>query len=242
MCATRAAPLLAARWKRCRCILGRVMWGILIVAPHAMGVLTGLRPPMQEERWVDRRSSRRRVPTARPTPRHPHLRRVASALAVRQACTFAGVPDPLTLVPAPPFGGFFVLPAAPELPEQTGALQLPFQQTQGQLHIVVMHRDGQHGLPSRMPGRAGCPTRARDPRFTGMVYGTDPPARGVALALSVRRGSAYLVRTNEGPSTATTAARPRPPVDRRQRDAAPRAAGPHSHLRPARPTPSHATQ
>jgi len=77
-----------------------------------------------------------------PTLLHPRMRWVSGALAVRQSLTFAGVPDPLTLVPAPPFGGFFVLPAAPELPEQTGFLQLPFQQTQGNLHIVVIHRDG----------------------------------------------------------------------------------------------------
>ena len=62
------------------------------------------------------------------------------ALAVRQALTFAGVPDTLALVP-PPFRGFFVLPAAPELPEQPGVLQLPLQSTQGHLHIIVMHRD-----------------------------------------------------------------------------------------------------
>src|SRR5262249_20167621 len=63
------------------------------------------------------------------------------ALAVRQARTFAGIPDTLALVPAPPFRGLFVLPAAPELPEEPGLLQLPFQPTQGKLHIVVMHRD-----------------------------------------------------------------------------------------------------
>src|SRR5215468_9966966 len=205
MCATRATPLLAARWTQCRGILGRVMRGIRIVCPACHG----------RAHWAKTSDAGREV--GRPTllapsgpdgashTAPPAPAAVASALAVRQACTFAGIPDPLTLVPAPPFGGFFVLPAAPELPEQPGALQLPFQQTQGQLHIVVMHRDGQHGLSSRMPGRAGCPTRARDPRFTGMVYGTDPPARGVALALSVRRGSAHLVRANEGPSTATTA-------------------------------------
>ena len=61
-------------------------------------------------------------------------------LAVCQARTFAGVPDPLALVPAAPFGGFFVLPAASELPKQPGFLQLPFQQPQGKLDIVLMHQ------------------------------------------------------------------------------------------------------
>ena len=63
------------------------------------------------------------------------------ALAVRQTLTFAGVPDPLALVPPPPFRGFFVLPATPEFPEQPGVLQLPLQSTQGKLYIIVMHRD-----------------------------------------------------------------------------------------------------
>jgi hypothetical protein len=52
------------------------------------------------------------------------------ALAVRQTLTFAGVPDPLALVPPPP-----------EFPEQPGVLQLPLQSTQGKLYIIVMHRD-----------------------------------------------------------------------------------------------------
>jgi hypothetical protein len=56
---------------------------------------------------------------------------------MRQPRTFPGVPDPIAFLPAPPFRRFFVLAAAPEFPEQPGFLQLPFQQTQGELHIVV---------------------------------------------------------------------------------------------------------
>ena len=62
-----------------------------------------------------------------PTPLHSRMRWVYHALALRQSCTFAGIPDPLALLPAPPCGGFFVLPAPSELPEQPGFLQLPFQ-------------------------------------------------------------------------------------------------------------------
>src|SRR5215510_8831675 len=97
-----------------------------------------------------------------PTLRHPRMRWVSGALAVRQSLTFPGVPDPFALLPAPPFGGFFVLPAAPELPEQPGFLQLPFQQTQSKLHIVMMHRDGQHSPSSGATSRVARPARARD--------------------------------------------------------------------------------
>jgi hypothetical protein len=85
-------------------------------------------------------------------------------LAVRQPCPFPGIPDALAFPAAPPFGGFFVLPPPPELPEQSGFLQLPFQQTQGKLDIVVRHRDGQHRLPSGASGREGHRVRARVPR------------------------------------------------------------------------------
>src|SRR5262249_9575748 len=73
------------------------------------------------------------------------------ALAVRQARTFAGVPDPRALLSPPPCGGLFILPAAPKLPEQPRLQSLPFQPPPGQLHLVVLHRDGQHGLPSMAP-------------------------------------------------------------------------------------------
>src|SRR5262245_20434211 len=109
-----------------------------------------------------------------------------AALAVCQSRPFAGVPDPLALVPPPALRGFFVLPAPPEFPEETGFLQLPFQQPQSPLDIVVMHRDGQHGLPSRLPGRAGGSARARNPRSAVMVYGSDPYVRVGAMMLSVR--------------------------------------------------------
>src|SRR5262245_42244810 len=95
------------------------------------------------------------------------------ALAVRQALTFAGVPDTLALVPPPPFRGFFVLPATPEFPEQPGVLQLPLQSTQGKLHIIVMHRDSQHNLPSKTPDREVCPAYTCDPRSAFMVHSSD---------------------------------------------------------------------
>ena len=120
---------------------------------------------------------------------HTHVipRTLPRALAVRQAGPFAGVPDPLTLVSTPPFRRFFVLPAAAELPEQPGFLQLPFQQPQGQLHIGVLHGDGQHGPPSWISDRAGRAARAYTRRSAVMVYGSDPPADRVAMALAVRQ-------------------------------------------------------
>jgi hypothetical protein len=53
----------------------------------------------------------------------------------------------------PSFGGFFVLPAASDFPEEPGFLQLPFQQAQGKLDIVMMHRDSRHGTPSGILGK-----------------------------------------------------------------------------------------
>src|SRR5262245_62348932 len=115
------------------------------------------------------------VPLAWSTPHHARLPWGCRLLAVRQSRTFPGVPDALAHAPAPPFGGFFVLPAPPELPEQPGFLHLPFQQTQGKLHIVVRHRDGQPRLPSGASGRAG-----------------RPPARARSLCAAVLRlGSTY---------------------------------------------------
>jgi len=117
---------------------------------------------------------------------HTHVipRTLPRALAVRQAGPFAGVPDPLTLVSTPPFRRFFVLPAAAEFPEQPGFLHLPFQQPQGQLHIVVLYGDGQHGPPSWISDRAGRAARAYTRRSAVMVYGSDPPADRVAMALA----------------------------------------------------------
>ncbi len=97
---------------------------------------------------------------------------------MRQSRTFPRIPDALALASAPPFGGFFVLPPPPELPEQPGFLQLPFQPTQGKLDIVVRHRDGQHRLPSGTSGREGHRARARAPRAsTNAVH----PQRDAAL-------------------------------------------------------------
>src|SRR5215831_7436041 len=73
---------------------------------------------------------------------------MSHTLAMCQSCTFAGVPDPLALLPPPPCRGFFILPPPPEFTEQAGFLHLPFQLTQRQLHIVMMHRDAYHGPPS----------------------------------------------------------------------------------------------
>ena len=101
------------------------------------------------------------------TPRHARLPWVCRVLAVHELRTFPGIPDALAYAPPPPFGGFFVLPTAPELPEQPGFLHLPFQQTQGQLHIIMRYRDGQPRLPSGASGRAGYPPRA----------GARPPGR-----------------------------------------------------------------
>jgi len=151
---------------------------------------------------------------------------------------------------APPFGGFFVLPAPPELPEEPGFLQLPFQQTQGKLHIVVMHRDDRHGLPSKVSGREGRPTRAHETRSAVLVLGSAPPARVVAMALAVRwcsvpaatgvsEACADVVCAGGGPSASTTAVHPLHRADRPQRDAALHAAWLHSHLKPARPVPAH---
>jgi hypothetical protein len=69
------------------------------------------------------------------------------ALPVRQALPFASVPDPGMLLSTPSFGGFFVLPAASQFPEETRFLCLSFQQAQGKLDIVMMHRDSKHGTP-----------------------------------------------------------------------------------------------
>jgi hypothetical protein len=80
------------------------------------------------------------------------------ARAARQTLTSAGVSPPITFLP-PPFRGFFALPPAPEFPEQPGFLQLPFQETQSQLHIVVMHRDGEHGRHLRQYKRLFCDLR-----------------------------------------------------------------------------------
>src|SRR5262245_40338672 len=70
----------------------------------------------------------------------------APALAAQQPLAFAGVLNARALLPAPAFGGFFVLAAAPELPDEAGFLHLPFEQPQGKLHIVVLHHDGQSGM------------------------------------------------------------------------------------------------
>src|SRR5262249_16845196 len=127
-------------------------------------------------------------------------------LAVRESRPFPGLPDALAHAAAPPFGGFFVLPPPPELPEEPRFLHLPFQQTQGQLHIVLHHRAGQPRLPSGVSGRAGRPPRGRETSAPPSWYAA---ARGGAITLSGRRGS-----------TSTTAVHP-------QRDAALHAAGRH---------------
>src|SRR5262249_35831936 len=112
-------------------------------------------------------------PLARSTPRHARLPWVGRVLAVRESRTFPGLPDALAPAAASPFGGFFVLPPAPELPEEPRFLHLPFQQTQGQLHIVVRHRDGQPRLPSRASRPAGRPpARVRDLRAAVLVLGS----------------------------------------------------------------------
>jgi hypothetical protein len=164
--------------------------------------------------------------------------RAIRVLAVRQALTFAGVPDTLALVPAPPFRGFFVLPAAPEFPEQPGVLQLPLQSTQGKLHIIVMHRDSQHNLPSKTPGREVCPAPARDPRSAFMVHSSDlhgTRGRHGSLLETVQRAGCHgrqrgvrARRLRRGqPRASTTAVRPLHHADRPRRDAARHAAGLH---------------
>jgi hypothetical protein len=66
---------------------------------------------------------------------------------VRHHLTFSGVLDAIALLPAPAFGGLFVLPAAPEFTHEAGFLHLPFEQAQSKLHIVLLYLD-KHGVTS----------------------------------------------------------------------------------------------
>src|SRR5215471_16983048 len=107
-----------------------------------------------------------------------------------------------------------------------------------------MYRDDRHGLPSKVSGREGRPARAHDTRSAVLVLGSAPPARVVAMALSVRwcsvhaatgvsEACAHVVCAGGDSSLATTAVHPLHRADRPQRDAALRAAWLHSHLKPA---------
>src|SRR5262249_53685971 len=137
---------------------------------------------------------------------------VCGVLAVRESRTFPGIPDALAHAPAPPFGGFFVVPPPPELPEQPGFLHLPFQQPQGKPHIVVRHRDGQPRLPSGASGRAAAPTRAHDLRAAVLVlsstWGRHNALRETGQRVYHRRPPPEERRSSRGRAALTVKVRP----------------------------------
>jgi hypothetical protein len=49
------------------------------------------------------------------------------------------------LLPPPAFRGLLIMPAAADLAEETRFLHLLFEQTEGKIHVVMLHLD-EHGI------------------------------------------------------------------------------------------------
>jgi len=102
---------------------------------------------------------------ARYRPRRPlaiAIRRSTQHLSAGHHLAFPGILDTIALLPAPAFGGFFVLPTLAELPHEAGFLHLPLEQAQGKIYVVVLHLDYEHDVTSGAPARDALPAAWRD--------------------------------------------------------------------------------